>query len=131
MQVKRTVVVTAVVTEKLKAELCEELQNNLDRISDAQKELEQQSRRYMLQMPSADLATAFRKQVEQEARRHEAAKGEIQSRLDEVQALKLGDRIPYTSLEEFMEVKVGDDLVAMLSRGEILIEDGKVLEITE
>lgn len=131
MQVKRTVVVTAIVTEKLKSDLMQEVNANIERVNAGQRELEQQSRRYMLQMPSAELATAFRRQVEQETKRHEAAKGELQERLEEIKALKLGDRIPYTTLEEFVEVQVGDDLMAKLSDAEILIEDGKVLEIKE
>lgn len=131
MQVKRTVVVTAIVTEKLKSELADEVRNNISRIDEGRRELEQQSRRYMLQMPSAEMANAFRRQVEQETKRHEAAKGELEDRLAEVSELKVGDRIPYTTLEEFVEVQVGDDLLSKLSAGEILIEDGKILEIKE
>jgi len=131
MRVKRDIVVTAIVTEKLKEQLRQEVQASLDRVDASQKELESQSRRFMLQLPSADMVSAVRQQVEAELRRHETLRRELRERQDEIASLKLGDRITYTTLEGYVDVQVGDNLLDKIGNAEILIEDGVILEIKE
>lgn len=131
MRVKRDIVVRAIVTEKLKEQLQQDVQASLDRVDASQKELEAQSRRFMLQLPSADMVSAVRQQVEAELRRHETLRRELRERQEEISALKLGDKIPYTTLEGEVDVQVGDNLLDKIGKAEILIEDGVILEIKE
>ncbi|MGQ9523658.1 MAG: YlqD family protein [Armatimonadota bacterium] len=131
MRVKRDIVVTAIVTEKLKEQLRQEVQASLDRVDASQQELESRSRRFMLQLPSADMVSAVRQQVEAELRRHETLRRELRERQEEISALKLGDRITYTTLEGEVDVQVGDNLLDKISKAEIVIEDGVILEIKE
>jgi hypothetical protein len=131
MQVKRPVIVTAIVTEGLKQEYLREINESRRRVSESQKELESQSRRYMLQIPSAEMASAFRRQVEEESRKHEAAKQELNDRQQEVERLQIGDQVTYMQLEGYVDLNEGDNLQDKLGRAEIVIKDGIVQEIRE
>jgi rRNA maturation endonuclease Nob1 len=131
MQVKRPVTITAIVTEGLKNEYLTEIEESLRRVNESQQELESQSRRYMLQIPSAEMANAFRRQVEEETRKHEAAKKELSERQVEVNRLKVGDRVTYMQLEGYVELKEGDNLRDKLGRAEIIIQDGIVQEVKD
>ncbi len=131
MQVKRPVIVTAIVTEGLKQEYLQEIEENLQRVGESQKELETQSRRYMLQIPSADMANSFRRQVEEETRKFDAARQELQERRGAVDALQLDERVTYLQLEGFVDLVEGDNLRDKLGRAEIVVKDGIVQEIRE
>jgi hypothetical protein len=131
MQVKRPVTITAIVTEGLKNEYLTEIEESLRRVNESQQELESQSRRYMLQIPSAEMANAFRRQVEEETRKHEAAKKELSERQVEVNRLNVGDRVTYMQLEGYVELKEGDNLRDKLGRAEIVIKDGIVQEVKD
>jgi sRNA-binding protein len=131
MRVKRQILVTAIVTEQLKEEVMRELQASLDRVNASQKELEAQSRRYMLQLPNADMVSALRQQVETETRRFESTRRELLERQEEISKLDIGDRINYTTLEGDIELSVGDNLTERLAGGEIVILDGVIEEIKE
>ena len=131
MQVKRVVIVTAIVTEGLKQEYQTEITDSMRRVTESQQELETQSRRYMLQIPSAEMANAFRRQVEEETRKHEAAKKELQERQQDVNTLTVGDRVTYMQLEGYVDLKEGDNLRDRLGRAEIIIKDGVIQEIKD
>ncbi len=131
MQVRRNVVVRAVVTPNLKERFIRELQASLDRISAEQRELEARTRRYLLQSPTAEMASAIRQQVEIESRRYEVAKREIQDRMQEVERWREGDRVYYDTLEGVVELKVGDSLEEKLEGAEIVIQDGVIIDIKE
>lgn len=131
MQVRRNVVVRAVVTPNLKERFLRELQASLDRIGAEQRELEARTRRYLLQSPTAEMASAIRQQVEIESRRYEVAKREIQDRMQEVERWREGDRVYYETLEGVVELKVGDSLEEKLEGAEIVIRDGVIIEIKE
>lgn len=131
MQVKRPVIVTAIVTEGLKQEYQQEIEENLRRVNESQQELESQSRRYMLQIPSAEMANSFRRQVEEETRKHDAARKELQDRQAEVNRLQIGERVTYMQLEGFVELQKGDNIKDKLGRAEIVIKDGVVQELKD
>jgi predicted RNase H-like nuclease (RuvC/YqgF family) len=131
MRVKRQITVTAIVTDKLKEEMLQELQESIDRVDASQRELEARSRRFLLQLPSADMVSAARRELEAETRRHEQLRRELKERQEQVAALTLGERIPYTTLEGDVEINVGDNLIDKLSGAEIVIKDGVVQEIKE
>ncbi|MBW3623274.1 MAG: YlqD family protein [Armatimonadetes bacterium] len=131
MQVKRPVIVTAIVTEGLKQEYQQEIEESLRRVNESQQELESQSRRYMLQIPSADMANAFRRQVEEETRKHDSAKKELQERQAAVEQLQIGERVTYMQLEGYVELNQGDNLRDKLGRAEIIVKDGVIQELRD
>lgn len=131
MQVKRPIIVTAIVTEALKQEYQQEIEESLGIINERQQELESQSRRYMLQIPSAEMANAFRRQVEEETRKHDSAKKELQDRRSAVEGLKVGERVTYMQLEGYVELNEGDNLRDKLGRAEIIIKDGVIQELRD
>ena len=131
MLVKRPVIVTAIVTEGLRQEYQREIEESMRRVNESQQELESQSRRYMLQIPSAEMANTFRRQVEEETRKHEAARRELKERQDEVNRLTMGDRVTYMQLEGYVDLKEGDNIRDKLGRAEIIIRDGVIQELKD
>lgn len=131
MLVKRPVIVTAIVTDGLKTEFQREIEEQMRRLNESQQELESQSRRYMLQLPSAEMANAFRRQVEEETRKHDAARKELKDRQEAVSQLVLGERVTYMQLEGYIDLQTGDNLLDKLGRAEITIRDGIVQEVND
>ncbi len=133
MNLKRQVLLKAVVTDKLKQQLVEDVQDAIKRVEEAQDELERQSRRMMLELQRTDLnrAMAFRQQLDVEKRRQEDAKAELQEQLNEYQNLTLGEEITRGALEGHIEVKVGDNLLEKMGLAEILVEDDLIKEIRD
>ena len=133
MIIKRNVLLKAVVTEGLKSQLIEEVQEAIGQVEQAQDELERQSRRLMLELQRTDLnrAMAFRQQLDLEKRKQEDVKAELQEQLKEYQELTLGEEIARGALEGDIEVKVGDNLVEKLGQAEILVEDDVIKQIRD
>jgi hypothetical protein len=133
MIVKRQILLKAVVTERLKQQLIADVQEAIQRVEQAQDELERQSRRLMLELQRSDLnrAMAFRQQIDAEKRKQEDAKAELQEQLKEYQELELGIEIARGALEGDVEISTGDNLMQKLGQAEILIEDDLVKEIRD
>jgi hypothetical protein len=133
MILKRQVVLKAVVTEKLKEELIQSVQETLKRVEESQDELERQSRRLMLELQRSDLnrAMAYRQQLDAEKRKHEDVKAALQEQLTEYNGLTLGDEFERGGLEGTVEINVGDNIDEKLGRAEILVEDGIVKELRD
>jgi YlqD protein len=73
----------------------------------------------------------LRAQLELERQRQEATKAELQARLREAQDLELNSEFTQGTIEGMVEVAVGDNLFDKISRTEIIVKDGIVLEIRE
>ena len=133
MILKRQILLKAVVTERLKEQLVEEVQDAIKRVEEAQDELERQSRRLMLELQRTDLnrAMAFRQQLDVEKRKQEDVKAELQEQLKEYQGLTLGEEITRGALEGEVDVKAGDNLLEKMGRAEILVEDDVIKEIRD
>src|SRR6184192_1461331 len=133
MVLKRQVVLKAIVTDKLKESLIAEVQEAMDEVDDAQKELDMQSRRVMLELQRTDLnrAMAFRQQLDAEKRKHSDLKEELEERLKEYQALEMGTEFVCGVIEGQFDIQVGDNLLHKMSRAEILTEDDIIREIRD
>jgi hypothetical protein len=131
MILKRQVVLKAIVTEKLKENLMAEVQEAMGEVTDAQDELDRQSRRVMLELQRTDLnrAMAFRQQLDLEKKKQEDVKKDLQERLAEYQALELGTEFVRGLLEGTVEIQKDDNLVEKLGRAEIVVKDDIVQEI--
>ena len=133
MILKRQVLLKAVVTERLKEELAQGVNETIQRVEESQDELERQSRRLMLELQRTDLnrAMAYRQQLEAEKRKHEDVKAALQEQLKEYQELVLGEEFARGTIDGDIEIKVGDNLDEKLGQAEILVEDGIVKEIRD
>ena len=133
MILKRQILLKAIVTERLKQQLIEDVNEAIQRIEEAQDELERQSRRLMLELQRTDLnrAMAFRQQLEVEKRRQDDAKNELQDQLKAYQELTLGEEIVRGTLEGDVEVGLGDNISDKLGGAEILVEDDVIKEIRD
>jgi F0F1-type ATP synthase membrane subunit b/b' len=121
------------VTEDFKKELRQELQEAADATQRRIEQMDVQSRRFLADLQRTDLtqAMAARRQIEAERRRHEALKQDILRQIEETDKLDLGSEYPRGTLEGFVEVTVGDDLIKKISGSEIVIKDGVIVEIRE
>jgi hypothetical protein len=133
MILKRQILLKAVVTERLKEQLIQDVQDAIQRVEESQDELDRQSRRLMLELQRTDMnrAMAFRQQLEAEKRKQDDVKAELQEQLTAYQGLELGEEIARGTLEGDIEVGVGDNLVEKLGQAEILVEDDVVKEIRD
>lgn len=133
MILKRQILLKAVVTDTLKEQLLQEVEDAIKRVEEAQDELDRQSRRLMLELQRTDLnrAMAFRQQLDAEKKKQDDVKSELQEQLAEYQQLVIGVEITRGALEGTVEVKVGDNLVEKLGQAEILVEDDVVRELRD
>lgn len=133
MILKRQILLKAVVTERLKEQLIQDVQDAIQRVEESQEELDRQSRRLMLELQRTDMnrAMAFRQQLEAEKRKQDDVKAELQEQLTAYQGLELGEEIARGTLEGDIEVGVGDNLVEKLGQAEILVEDDVVKEVRD
>lgn len=133
MILKRQVLLKAVVTDRLKEELIQSVEEAIARVVEEQDELDRQSRRLMLELQRTDMnrAMAFRQQLEAEKRKREDLKAALQEQRQAYEALELGTEFERGTLESDVEVKIGDNIQAKLGQAEILVEDDIVKEIRD
>ena len=131
MQIKRPVTVVAIVTEQFKQQLIQEVEESIQQVDAGIEALDSQARRYLLQLQTADMAQAgaFRRQVDAEKAKQEGVKAELQARLEESQKLEVNSEFPRGTLESFVELTVGDNLIERLGRAEIVVKDDVIIEI--
>jgi hypothetical protein len=133
LTVKRSVAVQAIVTEKLKQELKAELQEAIEATQRRVDQMEFQSRRFLADLQRTDLTQAMsaRRQIEAERRRQEALIQDLKRQMEEADKLELDSEFPRGTLEGVVELNVGDDLVEKISASQIVIKDGKIVELRE
>jgi virulence-associated protein VapD len=131
--VKRPIQVIAIVTEELKQELMQELQEAADGTQQRIEQMEFQGRRYLADVQRNNLtqAMAVRQQIEKEKTKYEDIKKELQQRMQEVTALELGSEYARGTLESEVQIAEGDNLFEKLGRAQVVIKDGVIQEIRE
>jgi len=130
---RRSISVRAVVTEALKQELRDELQQVAEEAQRRIDQMETQGRRLLAGLQRTDLTQAMeaRRQIEAERQRHDALRQDIQRQIQEAEKLELGSEYPRGTIEGSVEVQEGDDLLLKLAKSEIVIKDGVIVEIRE
>ena len=133
MILKREILLKAVVTERLQAELIQSVEEAIQRVEDQQSELDRQSRRLMLELQRTDMnrAMAFRQQLEVEKRKQEDVKAALTEQLKEYRELILGEEFARGTIEGQVEVQVGDNIQEKLGRAEILTKDDIIQELRD
>ena len=129
--VNRPVVIKAIVTEGFKRLYVADLEDAIKRVDAIIQQIDVQSRRVDLERQVTPQTRALRQQLELERARQEATQVELRARLRDAQDLKLNDEFVQGTLEGAVEVSVGDNLFDKISRTEIIVKDGIILEIRE
>lgn len=131
LTVSRPVVIKAIVTESFKRLYIQDLDEAIKRVNAIEGQLDSQIRRAELERTVTPQSRVVRQQLEIERARQEATRAELEMRLREAQQLQLNAEFAQGTVESLVEVKVGDNLFTKLSRGEIIVKDGIILEIRE
>jgi len=129
--VNRPVVIKAIVTESFKRLYIQDLEEAIKRVNAIEVQLDSQIRRAELERTVTPQARAIRQQLELERARQEATRAELEMRLREAQQLELNSEFAQGTVESLVEVRVGDNLFTKLSRAEIIVKDGIIMEIRE
>jgi hypothetical protein len=127
---KRAVTLVVIVTEEFKQQLKAEVGAAIDEVDRNTQQLDNQSRRYLLELQRTNLqqAMALRQRVDEERQRQNAMRTELERQLEEVDGLEIASEFRRGTLEGLVEVKAGDNLLERVNGAEIVIKDGIVQE---
>lgn len=133
VMIKRNVVLRSIVTENLRRDLGQQLQAAAEEMDRRMSEMDAQTRAYItdLQRNNLQQAMAVRKQIEAEKKRQQDMRDAMLERKAAVEELEDGTEVTRGTLESFVEVKVGDNLRAILGGVEIVTRDDEIIEIRE
>ena len=129
---QRPVIIKTIVTEGFKRLYVADLEEAIKRVDAIVTQIDVQARRFELERQvTPQQSRNLRAQLELERQRQEATRIELQARLREAQDLQLNSEFTQGTIEGTVEVSVGDNLFDKISRTEIIVKDGIVLEIRE
>lgn len=132
IELKRIVMVKAIVTEAFKDNLVKELERAIANIDGQVNQMEAQSKGYMEDLKKKGLmqkAAAFKHQYEEERGRQSAAKADLMMKVEEAKRLQIGSEFVQGPLEGPVTVSVGDNLYKRVGGAEIVVKDGIIQEI--
>jgi YlqD protein len=129
--VQRPVVIKTIVTDSFKRLYIADLEDAIKRVEAIVQQIDVQSRRFDLERQVTPQTRALRQQLELERARQEATSAELTARLREAQQLALNEEFTQGTLEGTVEVSVGDNLFDRISRTEVIVKDGIIMEIRE
>lgn len=130
--ITRPVIVKVRVTESYKKAVAVEIQNAVQKIDMQMQHLEFQARRIIadLEKRNPNGLAAAREQIEVERRRKLDSRQKLVNKLKEIGKLSPGEEVVHSRLESLVELRVGD-LWEQVMGVEIILEDGKVIEIRQ
>ena len=132
VELKRIVMVKAVVTEAFKENLMRELERAVRNLDSQALQMENQSKTYLEDLKKKGLMqqmTAFKTQLANEKTRISAQKNDMLVKMEEAKRLVLGTEFVQGPLEGPVNVKVGDNLYRKVGAAELLVKDGVIMEI--
>lgn len=134
VELKRVVMVKAIVTDAFKENLVRELERAVNNIETQTSQIEGRSESYLENLKKKGLmqkAAAFKHQMEEEKSKQAAAKTDLMMKIEEAKKLVLGSEFVQGPLEGPVVVNVGDNLYKKVGGAEILVKDGIIQEIRE
>lgn len=136
IKLKRPVAVKAIVTEKFKSEAQKEIQQALQNFDLALQQLEFQGKRALSDLdknpdvPNKEQARqGLQGQIEQQRGQINAQKAELLQRLNMIAQLEMNSEFMQATVDNYVDIKVGDNLYEKLSNTEVIVKDGIVVEI--
>ena len=135
----RQIAVRAIVTDNFKTQVSNEITRNIQQIDAELQQLEFKGKRAIADiekktggMVSADARVqidTIRSQVEQEKVRLLQLKEEMQGQAQALTELPVGSVVTQFTVENTVEVRIGENIFQRLEGGEILVKDGVIQEI--
>lgn len=135
----RQIAVRAIVTDNFKTQVSNEINRNIQQIDAELQQLEFKGKRAIADiekktggMVSADARVqidTIRSQVEQEKVRLLQLKEEMQGQAQALTELPVGSVVTQFTVENPVEVRIGENIFQRLEGGEILVKDGVIQEI--
>jgi len=132
VELKRVVMVKAIVTEAFKDNLVKELERAIRNLETQETQIEMQSSAYLDDLKKKGLmqkAAAFKHQLEDERSRQAAAKSDLTMKIEEAKRLVLDTEFVQGPLEGPVKVVIGDNLYKKVGGAEIIVKDGIIQEI--
>lgn len=132
LELKRIVMVKAVVTESFKDNLVKELERTVYNMDMQLQQMENQSKNYIEDLKKKGMlqqVTTFKNQLANEKARILASKQDLMAKIQEAKNLVLGSEFVQGPLEGPVTVSVGDNLYKKVGAAEILVKDGVIAEI--
>ena len=135
IELKRIVMVKAVVTRQFKDNLIAEIKRGLRNVEGELQSIAQQFMAMIEQarMDGADegVLAGMRSRLDEEMGKRNAAKADMERKVFEAQRLELGSEFTQGPLEGPVTVRLGENLYQRIGGVEILVEDGEIREIRE
>ncbi len=132
VELKRVVMVKAIVTEGFKDNLVKELERAIKNIDMQVQRMDQQSKAYLEGLKQKGMmskAASYKQQLDDEKSRQAAAKADLMLKIEEAKKLVLGTEFVQGPLEGPVDVTIGDNLYKKVGGAEIIVKDGMVQEI--
>ncbi|MBU1027019.1 MAG: YlqD family protein [Candidatus Margulisbacteria bacterium] len=132
IELKRVVMVKAIVTEAFKQNLIKELERAIGNLDAQTAQITDRSKAYFDSLKKKGLmqkAAAFKHQLEEEKNKQAAAKADLTMKIEEAKKLQLGTEFVQGPLEGPVDVAVGDNLYKKVGGAEIIVKDGIIQEI--
>jgi len=132
IELKRVVMVKAVVTEAFKDNLIKELERAIKNLDTQAQQMDFQAKTYMEDLKKKGMVsqmTAFKHQLDEEKGRQASARADLQAKIEEAKKLVLNTEFIQGPLEGPVNVKTGDNLYKKIGAAEILVKDGVIQEI--
>ena len=132
VELKRIVMIKAIVTEAFKDNLIKELERAIYNMDMQVQQMDNQSKAYMDDLKKKGLMqqlSSFKSQLTNEKARIAASKADLTSKVEEAKRLTLGSEFVQGPLEGPVTVSVGDNLYKKVGAAEILVKDGLITEI--
>jgi len=132
IELKRVVMVKALVTEAFKDNLIKELERAIKNMEGQVSQMDIQGRTYLEDLKKKGLmqkAAAFKHQMDEERNRQAAAKSDLLMKIEEAKKLAIDSEFVQGPLEGPVKISIGDNLYKKVGGAEILVKDGIVQEI--
>lgn len=126
------VTLKAVVTDALRAELTEEVNEGISQLDYEVQQIEFQGRRALTAVEREDLqgAIALRGRIEEEKKKRAEAKSQLLNKINEIKALPNESEVARGTIQAQMTVTPGTNLASLLLT-EVVVKDGVVVAIRE
>ncbi len=132
LELKRIVMVKAIVTEAFKNNLVVELERAVRQVDMQTQQIDTQSKTYMEDLKKKgqmSALTTFKTQLTGQMQQLGAQKADLMAKIDEANGLVLGSEFVQGPLEGPVNVAIGDNLYKKVGAAEILVKDGVIQEI--
>jgi hypothetical protein len=132
VELKRVVMVKAIVTEPFKQNLVKELERAVSNLDMQLNQMESQSKTYLEDLKKKGLmqkAAAFKHQLDEERARQAASKSDLLMKIEEAKRLQINSEFVQGPLEGPVQVAIGDNLYKKVGGSEIIVKDGIIQEI--